>query len=232
MHSRAPACAAAAAALVLIVVLVAPVRAEPNSTSDEILTRYRAALDALPPLGNLVFQYTESRSGPTRALQEEHRVYRRADGEERNETIAVNGAQLIPPIVRFSDKAQWPYDVRAFAVTAGEYNVMALGTSIVGGKHAYGFSTVRTTTADFSVTGLYLDTTRYLPVRETFSATGGGCSGTGSVDFAPFGARWLPTAATVNCALEQGGATFRESIVFSDYAFPAELPPDVFGGHP
>jgi len=223
-----------AAALLLACALVPFVRTEAHAAppSDDALTRYRVALTALPPLRNIVFRYTESRSGPTRALAEEHRVYRRADGEERNETIAVNGVEVVPAIVHYASKPIWPYDVRQFAVYTLTYNVLAQGQTVVSGKRAYGFSTVLTTPGDFAVTGLYLDVARYLPLRETFTVTGGDCRGNGSIDFAPFGPAWLPTTASVTCSVAQDNSTFKESIVFHDYAFVQVLPPDVFGGRP
>lgn len=199
---------------------------------DPVLVRYKSALGRLPQIANIVFQYSESRSGPTRALEEEHRVYRRSDGEERNETIGVNGAAVVPAIVRYATKPVWPYDVRAFVVDPADYNVLATGRTIVTGKRAYGYSTVRVAPTDFSVTGLYLDVVRYLPLRMTFEVTGGGCSGKGSIDFGPVGVQWLPTSANVSCSVAQGAGTFKESVTFTDYAFPVTLPPDVFEAAP
>jgi hypothetical protein len=219
-----------AAAALALALLPAAAAAQTQSSPDAALARYRAALDALPLLGNMVFRYSENRSGPTRVLEEEHRVYRRADGEERNETVMVNGAQVVPAIVRYLHKPVWPYDVRQFAVDGGSYNIVSLGRTVVAGKRVVGFSTVRATTGDFAITALYLDPTRYLPLRETFAVAGGGCSGNGSIDFAPFGSAWLPTAVSVNCSVAQDATSFKESIVFADYAFVAVLPPDVFGG--
>jgi len=207
-------------------------KAEPSPAVDITLTRYHAELVALPPLGNVVFRYSESRSGPTRAIAEEHRVYRRDDGEERNETTTVNGTQVVPAIVRFVSQPVWPYDVREFVVDSPTYNVLPLGTTVVGGRRALGFSTVRATPGDFAITGLYLDTARYLPLRETFEVSGGGCAGSGSIDFGPVGSQWLPSLASVTCSVAPDGTSFKESITFSEYAFPATLPPDVFGGRP
>jgi hypothetical protein len=191
--------------------------------------RYRAALAALPPLKDMVFQYSESRTGPTRTLVELHRVYRRVDGAERNETIAVNGETVVPAIVHYSSRADWPYDVRAFAVSADEYDLMPIGPKLVNGKRVYGISAVRTSTGDFSVTGVFLDETSWLPLRETFSVAGSGCTGTGSIDFGRAGGTWLPTSTQVSCTVGTGGATFKESIAFSGYTFPPSLPPDIFG---
>ncbi len=219
----------AAAAIALAIVFGSGARATAQ-TGDALLDRYRAALLSLPPLRDMVFQYTESRTGPTRTLVEEHRVYRRADGAERNETIGVNGSAVIPAIVRFSAATQWPYDVRAFAVDAIDYTVLPIGAAIVGGHKALGYSVVRTTTGEFAITHLFLDERRALPLRETFDVSGGGCAGTGTIDFAPSAAAWLPSSARVSCTVADSGGTFRESIVFHDYAFPPALPPDVFQG--
>jgi hypothetical protein len=205
--------------------------AQPPTTtpSDSGLAAYRAALDALPTPGAMVFQYTESRIGPSRALAEVHRVYRGADGEERNETISVDGEPVVPAIAHFSQSAIWPYDVRAFAVQDPDYVVMALGPAVVNGKRTSSFSTVRATVGDFSVTRLYLDPLRHLPVRETFNATGSDCTGSGSIDFGPVDRRWMPTTVAVSCSVASGGATFKETIKFGDYRFLSALPSDVFG---
>lgn len=205
-----------------------PVIAKPAPPADPIAA-YAAALDKLPPMGNVVFTYSETRTGPTRTLVEDHRVYRSADGNERNETTAVNGTPVTPVIVRIATKPVWPYDVRRFAVGPDAYNILPLGLSKVAGKRVTTFSTVRTSAGDFSITGLYLDPVRFLPVRETFQVAGSGCTGNGSIDFGQVGARWLASAATVTCAIGQGGATFKESIRFSSYQFLKVLPPDIFG---
>ena len=204
--------------------------AQTLETPDATLDRYRAALEQLSPLRDMVFQYTESRSGPARTIVEEHRVYRRADGAERNETIAVNGSSVVPAIVRYGTTAQWPYDVRAFAVDAAAYSSLPIGEAVVAGRRAIGYSVVRTTSGDFSVTRLYLDAARALPVREIFDVSGGGCTGTGSVDFGPVAGNWLPTSTKVSCTVAESGNTFKETIRFHDYAFPQALPPDVFQG--
>ena len=206
-----------------------PIPLSSGSSATRPLDRYRAALAALPPLKDMVFQYSESRTGPTRTLVELHRVYRRVDGAERNETIAVNGETVVPAIVHYSTRPDWPYDVRAFAVSVDEYDLMPVGPKLVDGKRAYGISAVRTTTGDFSVTGVFLDETSWLPLRETFSVTGSGCTGTGSIDFGRASGRWLPISTQVSCTVGTGGATFKESIAFSGYVFPPSLPPDIFG---
>lgn len=222
---------AAHAVLAAISLLASPLAAVADSAQigTAALAEYRAALNRLPPLGNIVFQYSEVRSGPARVLSEEHRVYRSAGGSERNETIAVNGLPVVPALARLSTSDAWPYDVRRFVVDETEYNVMYLGATTVSGKRVVGFSMVRTTPGDFAVTGLYLDPTRHLPVRVTFEAGGGGCRGSGSIDFARVDSRWLPVVVTASCAVVPSGESFRETIKFSAYQFPQVIPPDVFG---
>lgn len=222
----------AAAAAVLAVTLIAgpSVAATPTLSADAAMTRYRAMLDALPAIGNVVFEYTESRIGPSRALAEVHRVYRDAAGDERNETISVDGEPIVPAISHIASVPQWPYDVHAFAVTADSYQVMALGMAVVNGHRALSFSAVRTTPGDFAVTHLYLDPVRHLPLRESFDTQGGGCSGSGYVDFAPVDRRWMPLVVSVNCALADGSATFKETIKFGAYQFLPAIPSDIFGG--
>lgn len=200
------------------------------STLAQPIDRYRAALAALQPLKDMVFQYTESRSGPTRTIVELHRVYRRDDGAERNETIAVNGEAVIPAIVHFANKPDWPYDVHQFAVSADEYQLMPTGPKLVDGKRAFGMSAVRVTTGDFAITGIYLDEKTWLPLRETYDVAGGDCTGTGSIDFGIAAGRWLPMTTQVSCTVGAGGATFKESIAFAGYTFPPTLPSDIFGG--
>ena len=224
---------AAALCLLAFALPLAAAAAQVAETPDALLARYRAQIEQVAPIRDVVFQDTERRTGPTRTIVEEHRVYRRADGAERNETIAVNGSAVVPAIVRFTTKAAWPYDVRAFALTSADYTARPIGAAVVDGRHAVGYSTVRTSAGDFAVTRLYLDAARALPLREAFTVSGGGCAGSGSIDFGPVSGAWLPLSARVSCtvaaATANGGTSrFKESIAFHDYAFPNALPPDVF----
>jgi hypothetical protein len=199
-----------------------------SAPADVALAAYRAAIASVPDPGDMIFQYTESRTGPARAIDEVHRVYRGADGDERNEMISVDGSPVVPAIVRFSTRPTWPYDVRRFEVDEADYNVLALGYQTVAGKRAIAYSTVRTTTGDFSITALYLDPVRAMPVRETFAVAGGGCSGSGIIDFGFVDGRWLPTDVSANCSDAPGGASFKETIKFTQFVFPPSLPADVF----
>jgi hypothetical protein len=218
------------AALVVALGDRAAFAAQPTPSGAALLAAYHDALDRLPPMGDVVFQYTQIRSGPTRTLEEEHRVYRNAKGNERNETVAVAGSPMVPAIVRFSTHPLWPYDVRQFAVEAPDYTIMETGIAIVAGRRALGYSSVRTTPGDFAITSLYLDVARALPVREAFNVSGGNCTGRGSIDFGPVAGHWLPLAVTATCSVDPTGETFKETIKFYGYQFPQTLPSDVFAG--
>ncbi|HXW77363.1 MAG TPA: hypothetical protein VEJ20_08140 [Candidatus Eremiobacteraceae bacterium] len=214
---------ALATALAAITTLPASAASPAGAQFDQ----YRAALAALSPVGNVVFEYAESRSGPTRTFTEQHRVYRGADGRERDETLAVDGAPLVPAQVRFSEHDVWPYDVAQFAVDEADYSVLYIGPAVVDGRRALEFSTVRETTGDFAVTALYIDPLRHLPLRETFAAQGSGCSGSGVIDFAAIGRHWLASSVSADCSVAGSQGAFRETIRFSAYQFPAVIPPDV-----
>ena len=200
------------------------------------LSAYREAVATLPMPSNLTFEYLVTRSGPTRIITEEHRVYRDGAGRERNETIAVNGTKVVPTIAQVFRHAEWPYGAEKFIVSAAAYDVTFTGQGVVRGRRVYGFSAKRFRKSDFEVNGLYLDASRFLPVRETFTVLGKGCEGTGSVDFVPVREFWLIVSISASCVSSLRGSTsqdapppFRERIRFSKYAFPKTLPPQVFG---
>jgi hypothetical protein len=221
---------AAVAALVALVVLAA---APQTST---IFDSYRVALAARKSPANMEFEYTVTRSGPNRIITEEHRVYWTAQGIERNDTIAVNGTPLVPPRSRLLHRVAWPYDVGQFAVTTDEYDVSRPIIGSVAGRKAYVFTLNRPTQADFMITSLYVDASSRLPLRETFVVAGSNCQGSGSIDFLPTGANWLPIFVSVVCSGAAQGASpapiYKEAIRFSNYRFPVTIPPDVFGQTP
>lgn len=208
----------------------APARSDDIAATgaDDAIAKYRAALAALPAIGNVVFDYVETRSGPTRVMTQAHRVYRNAAGDERDETTAVDGVPVVPAIVKFSSSPDWAYDPRAFAVDAGDYQTMPLGVTALVGKHALKFSAVRTTAGDFAVTALYLEPSSGLPVRETFTASGGGCAGSGDIVFGTVDRRLMPTIVTASCTDATTGQTFKQTIRFSGYRFVRTLPPQAF----
>jgi hypothetical protein len=226
----APDARVVALAIAVAALVAAQARSDdlPAGSGVDAVAKYRAALAALPAMGNVVFDYVETRSGPARALTEAHRVYRDAAGDERDETTAVDGVAVIPPIVKFSSSPDWAYDPHGFAADADDYQTMALGASSLYGKRVLRFSAVRTTAGDFALTMLFLDPVSALPVREEFTAAGGGCSGSGWIEFGKVDRRLMPTVVTVTCADTATGQSFKQTIRFTGYRFVRTLPPQAF----
>jgi len=201
------------------------------AAAARLLERYRTAIAALPKPANMVFTYTEMRADPQRIVTSSHRVYRDEAGEQRNDTIELNGTPLRPPLTQTYQRATWPYYPDEFAVPAAEYDATLAGVATVDGKRAEVYAVKRQSSAPFSITELALDPATALPLRERFSVTTRDCDGQGAIDFAPSGPYWLPTNVSVECApsgSSSGG--YKHTIRFADYRFPGAIPRDVL--HP
>ena len=196
----------------------------------KVVDSYRSALASLKRPPFVEFTYTHTRSGPSRIVTEEHRVYRTLDGQERNDTVMVNGTPIVPAASRILHRPVWPYDVAQFAPSPDDYDVSLAAPAFVSGRKALALKLARRTAADFTLKDLFFDPRRFLPLRETFSVTGGNCSGDGLINFGPASEYWLPTSIQVTCTAQtpSGPAVYKESIRFSNYAFPNAIPADVF----
>ncbi len=215
---------AIAAGLVILGVLPA------WGAAETILGKYRAALAAHPLPPYMEFGYVVTRSGPGRIVTEQHRVYWTNDGDERNDTLSVNGTPLIPPASRILHRSTWPYDPVQFMVAADDYAATPAGVSLVNGRKAYAFILTKNAASDFMLTSLYVDVRTHLPLRETFAVTGDTCAGSGSIEFSGNGRYWLPSFVAVVCSVPESTppAVYKESIRFTGYSFPNTIPPDVF----
>ena len=211
--------------------------AAPQLTPALALAAYQAAMTNATKPPNVTFEYTQTRSGPKRVITEVHRVYRNAAGDERNETLSVNGSTVAPPISVVYHKRAWPYDIDKFTAAQSEYDFTLTGTSTVSGKPAYAFVAKAKAPGAFAIEALYLAVDTGLPLRERFTANAPACAGKGSIDFGAFAAYWLPATISVSCmppdspgaASQLQTATYRETIRFSNYSFPARMPPEIFG---
>lgn len=194
------------------------------------LDAYRSAVATVKRPAFVEFDYTHTRSAPNRIVTELHRVYRTQDGQERNDTVMINGTAIVPAVTHILHRPVWPYDVGQFIVSADDYDIAPAAAAVVSGRKALGFKLTRKASANFMLKNLYVDPRRYLPVRETFAVTGADCSGDGIISFGAAGQYWLPTSVQVTCsaAVTNGPAVFKESIRFSNYAFPKAIPADVF----
>jgi hypothetical protein len=200
----------------------------PVASAARLLERYQTAIAALPKPANMVFTYTEMRSDPQRIVTSSHRVYRDQAGEQRNDTIEVNGTPVRPPLTQTYQRAVWPYYADAFAVPAADYEAAFAGVATVDGKRAEVYVVKRKASAPFSISELALDPVTALPVRERFAVTTRDCDGRGSIDFAQSGPYWLPTSVSVECtAGGSASAGYKHTIRFADYRFPGAIPHDV-----
>lgn len=197
---------------------------------SKVLDDYQSALGKLAHPPFVEFSYTHTRSGPNRIVTEEHRVYRTVEGEERNDTVTVNGSPIVPARSVILHRPVWPYDVAQFAPTIDDYDIGLSGAASVAGRKALHVTLVRKTSADFALKDVYIDPRRSLPLRESFSVTGGDCAGDGLINFGPAGVYWLPTSVQVTCTAQSptGSVVYKESIRFTGYKFPRSIPADVF----
>jgi hypothetical protein len=204
-----------------------------GATAMSALDAYRAALTSRKIPAFMEFTYTVTRSGPGRIVTEQHRVYWTSAGEERNDTIAVNGTPVVPAPSQILHREVWPYDPAQFVVSADEYAATPAGMTMVAGRKTYAFALARNEPADFMQKSLYIDAKSFLPVRQTFAVSGGSCAGAGTIDFTATGPYWLPSFVSVLCTELAAGASpppiYKESIRFSGYQFPATIPQDIFG---
>ncbi|HKW44019.1 MAG TPA: hypothetical protein VJN22_00090 [Candidatus Eremiobacteraceae bacterium] len=218
--------------------IAAPASDVPFIGSDALLARYRVAIQVLKQPANMVVEYTQTRSGPTRVVTENHRLYRDGQGHERNEITAINGVPAIPAKVSIYTRSAWTYSADKFFVDPDLYQVALRGRLDVNGRKSVAYAAVMKDAGAFAVTDLELDPKTALPLRERFVAASPTCSATGSIDFGFSGGYWLPRIVSVTCpvvlspdaaAAIPPTAAYRDTIRFSSYSFPAEIPAQVFG---
>lgn len=200
----------------------------PNA-SAKTLAKYHSLMAMLPKPENMVFDYSEVRSGPTRITSATHRVYRDKDGDQRNDTTVIDDTPVRPPQTRTYQRAVWPYFADQFDVPASDYDVKFAGAAYVDGRKAYVYRAKRIAPAPFAVTEIALDPQSGAPLREQYDASSGDCQGSGEIDFIQVGAYVLPSTVSAQCTSSSGGQ-FKHTIRFSNYSFPAAIPKDVL--HP
>jgi hypothetical protein len=233
---------AAAAAVVLLALpqgaIAAPTADAPASAADALYARYRIAIQTMKQPANIVVEYTQTRSGPLRVVTENHRLYRDAEGHERNEMTVINGVPAVPARVSIYTRAAWAYSADKFFVDSDSYQVALRGAVDVNGRKGYAFAVAMKDATAFAVTDLELDSRTALPLLERFVAGTPTCSATGSIEFGPAGGYWLPKIVSVTCAVVASPdapvitpptASYRDTIRFSSFSFPAAIPAQVFG---
>jgi hypothetical protein len=198
------------------------------AAAAKALAQYHALMIALQKPANMVFMYSETRTGPTRIVSGVHRVYRDKDGNQRNDTIAIDDSPVRPPETQTFVRAIWPYFPDQFDVPASDYDVTSAGTAFVNGHKAFLYRTNRLSPAAFAITELAVEPGTGIPLRELFAVSTRDCDGTGQIEFTQIGSYLLPSSVAAQCT--EGSDQFKHVIKFSDYSFPAAIPQEVL--HP
>jgi len=210
----------AAALLLLWMVGAAPSQLD----SEVVLQRYALAIGRLTAPKAVVYSYTVSQVGATN-IEQSHRIYR-SGMAVRDETISIDGIALHRKIVRFSNHEE-RYSVTRFAPQRESYELLFLGTARDGRHFDYVYETTPLVrTAPTWIDRLTIDGVAFLPRSVHFRSRGSEAEGSGTIAFAPFGRYWLPVAAIAQARVK--GKPAREVIIWSDYRFPAALPPSTF----
>jgi hypothetical protein len=210
---------------VAVSALVAALGAAPvQLDSQYVLQRYVVAIQNVAVPKTVVYSYTVSQVGPSN-IEQRHRVYR-SGTSVRDEIVWVDGMLLRRKIVRFSHRED-RYAVARFAPRPDTYQLLFLGTTRDGHHLDYVYeATPLTHPSGAWVDRLTIDGQNFLPRAVHFHTSGPDAQGAGNIEFAPFGKYWMPVAAVAQARVK--GKQAREFITWSDYRFPASLPPSTF----
>ena len=191
---------------------------------DEVLARYASALENAPTPKLAVFEYAIEQAGLHDFIQT-HRVYR-AGRDERDETLAVSGKSISPPLVRIFHKRIDRYAISRLAPTPERYTFAFVGTRKTGKHLDYIYRTLRHTPAAFEVTSVTIDGLRFLPASISFVTAQGRVHGSGTINFTKSDRYWVPVLAVAVANVAEDHA--RERIAFTGYRFPISLPRSTF----
>jgi hypothetical protein len=187
----------------------------------DVLARYAAALAETRTPAVLTFEYTLEQSG-TRNGEQRHRVFR-SGNDERDELLVADGRKLTPPSVRIFHNRPNRYTLERLAPRPGTYAFRFVGENHGARGAAYVFAANARVPGPFKVTSVTIDATTFLPTAIAFETTH---EGRGTVSFAPFDRYWMPT--DVNVRANYGNQPVTERLGFTQYRFPATLPPGTF----
>lgn len=210
-------------AAVLALALV-PSAAPAALDSQYVLERYALALSTLSPPKAVIYSYSVSQAGPSN-IDARHQIYR-SGTDVRDETLSVDGIPLSRKLVRISHREE-RYSVDRFAPHTDAYELLFLGTARDGHHLDYVYeATPLNKSTDAWIDRVVIDGVRFLPRSVRFRTTGADAVGSATIEFAPFGKYWMPV--TVEATARVKGKPARERITWSDYRFPATLPPSTF----
>lgn len=212
-----------AAMLLLLGCVAAAPKTAAQLDSQEVLTRYLAALGKTAPAHTVVFDYSVSQAGP-HVIEQRHRVYR-SGAVQRDEISYVDGQQLKPPNIRVFRRED-RYAVNRLAPRPPTYFFLFQGVKKTGKHLTYAYRTVALRPSVFSVESVSIDGFSFLPSAIHFKTQGGIARGSGAVMYAQSGRYWVPVLATVTAKIASHAAA--ERIVWSAYRFPKNLPRSTF----
>ena len=190
-----------------------------------VLARYDAALRAhrVPPYAT--FEYSVQQAGP-RNIDQWRRVYR-AQGAERNETLAVNGVTYKHPSVRILRGGRDRYAIGRIAPRAAQNVFTFVRAQRIGSHDDYVFDVRPRAGRAFHATRMIVDGIRFLPTTVDFETRSpGGSTGHGELRYALAQGYWMIQEAFV--ASRYAGDRAQERIVWMHYRFPARLPATTF----
>lgn len=193
--------------------------------SNTVLLRYAAALALLPRPKVISFDYTVEQLG-LRNLEQTHRVYR-SGLRERDETVLVDGYTLTRPAIRIFTNRTYRYDIASVAPAPGAYAFAFAGVVRASGGYGYVYRTAPRAAGSFAVSEVEIDGRTFLPSVVRFRIAGGGARGSGSLRYGRSEGYWVIREAQVNAHVTSG-TNAHERILWSNYQYPAALPPSTF----
>lgn len=207
----------------MIALLAAATAALALLSPGAVLARYDAALAALREPRVFTFDYVLEQSG-TRNLEQRHRVFR-SDGNERDETISVNGTLLPTPTIRIFRGRPYRYTVARLSPRTSAYAFRYVGSRRDGHHVDYVFRLApKRARPAAAFTEVAIDGLTFLPASVTFAT--GPHQGRGTVTFVKAAKWWVASGASAT-AREPGGLA-HERIAFARWRFPTALPPSTF----
>ena len=207
----------------MIAALAAAVVGAAPLAPDAVVARYRAALATLAEPRTFSVEYTMVQTG-TRTLEQTHRIFRRG-GDERDETLAVNGTRSTVPVIRIFHGRPYRYRVAALAPRPDAYAFAYAGPHRDGHHLDYVFRlTPKSPSRGFRVMQVTIDGLTFLPDAIAFTTAEHG--GRGTVTFRKADRWWVASGASATARLAGGLA--HEQIAFSRWRFPASLPSSTF----
>ena len=215
--------AAALAAVTALPVVTAAPTAAPTPAPDAVVAKYAAALKALREPRVFSVEYTIEQTG-MRSLEQTHRIFR-SGGDERDETIAVNGNRSRKPVVRVFHRRPYRYTVGALAPKPAAYDFVYAGPHRDGKHLDYVFTLVpKAKPPPLAFTQVAIDGVTFLPRSVAFASRAHAAAG--SVSFVKNDRYWVAVAANAQANVQGGVA--REQLAFANWRFPKALPRSTF----